>query len=671
MNLLKCSSLQDKAIDFSTLKRGSFVSQLKEALTLAQKKLNTLLANSEEPSFENTIVALNSATDELSQVSQVFHALKAADGDKVIHDQAEEFSQLSSEFSTNLYTNVDLFKKIESVYKNRQALNGEDRRLCERLYKDFVNSGVHLGPEKKKKFKELRKQLSSLTTRFAQNLLKETTAFELHITDEAELAGLPQRLLNAAKETAESKGKSGFLFLLDMPTYIDFMENCENRKLREQYYKARSGLCVTGERSNQDIILQVVRARQQLAEILGHKNYATYALKERMAKSPENVWTFLKELKDKCLEKGHQDVKAVEEFAVKSGLKDVLRPWDFLFYTNKMKIQNFDFDEEELRPYFSLDKVLGGLFKVAEKLYGLSFVQNHSLPKYHKETSIYEVYKKDKYYGLLYLDLFPRSTKGAGAWHTVFRSQGTSFGEVCRPHAKIVCNFTKPTKEAPSLLSFQEVETLFHEFGHALHSLLSQCTHSYLSGTSVDLDFVEFPSQIMENWANSEEVLQDFAFHYKTQEPLPKELLLKLKKSRVFMAGYQFLRQINLSLLDMHWHCAEATKATDVLQFENEVTKETAAFEPVQGCCTSTSFGHIFCGGYSAGYYSYKWAEVLEADAFELFKQKGLFNPEVASRLEECVLSQGNRDAPDKLYENFRGAPPKVDPLIRKYELDS
>ena len=584
--------------------------------------------------------------------------------------QTAEFSKLLSENKANFYANEDVFERVRKVYNNPpSSCTLEDKKLLEETYRSFVRSGASLKAEDKKQFKELCSKESALSVSFGQNLLKQASEYELHLTKDSDLLGLPERVKEQAFEEARLRNKKGWVFTMDAPSYGSFMEHSDCRDLRERYYRSYAGSCVSGPYSNQNNIKEIIKIRQKKSQLLGYKDYPTYILEERMAKTPEKVWDFLKELKTKCYEPAKSEFKELCEFAATCGLKDSLRPWDVAYYANKLKVQKFDFDPEALRPYFSLEQVMKGLFSVAKRLYGLEIKPNTDLPKYHEDVLVYEVYQHDTYYGLLYLDLFPRKTKRSGAWQSTFRVQGQMFSELRRPHVSIVCNFTKPTQSKPSLLSFREVETLFHEFGHSLHSLLSCCTYTSLAGTSVDWDFVELPSQIMENWPRQEEVLKDFAFHYKTKKPLSVDLIQKLKKSELFMAGCGFLRQVYLSALDMHWHSLEALEAKDVMEFENKILQQFSFMDPVENCSNSTSFSHIFAGGYSAGYYSYKWAEVLEADAFEVFEKEGLFNSETSSRFESCILSKGGTENSDVLYKSFRGSDPKVEPLLRKYGL--
>jgi peptidyl-dipeptidase Dcp len=515
----------------------------------------------------------------------------------------------------------------------------------------------------------LIKKLSTLGPKFGENVLKATNAFELELTTEDDLVGLPESAKEACAAAAEAKGKQGtWLVTLQAPSMIPFLQYSEKRELREKIWKAYSSRAFKDEFSNENTIKEIVSLKYERANLLGFPTHAHYVLDKRMAGNPEKVNAFLQKLLKASKPAAERDLAEVQEFAKSIGGPDTLLPWDFAFYSEKIKEKKFEFSEEDLRPYFKLENVIAGVFEHASKLYGLKFTASTDYPVYHDDVMTYEVYDESSndFIGLFYADFFPRDSKRGGAWMTTFYEQGLFQGEVMRPHVSIVCNFTKPTKDKPSLLTFMEVQTLFHEFGHSLHGLLSQCKYRSLAGTNVLWDFVELPSQILENWTLEKESLDLFAKHYETGELMPKELAQKIKDSSKFLAGYSSLRQLNFATVDMRWHTTVPDKITSVDEFEAEATKETTLFDKVPGTNFSCAFSHIFAGGYSSGYYSYKWAEVLDADAFEMFKEKGLFDASVAKSFKENILMKGGTEHPMKLYKKFRGREPDPDALLRR-----
>lgn len=538
--------------------------------------------------------------------------------------------------------------------------------VVRKYYEDFVRNGARLPEDKKELLRLIDTEFSQLTTRFGQNLLKATNAFHMHITDSKEVAGVPQMALDQAAALAQEKGKTGWLFSLQAPSYIPFMTYAEHRGRREELWRAFSSRAFGGEFDNGPLCVQIASLRQERAELLGFKSHADFILSRRMAKSAETVKAFLEKLMAPSQLKAKKEVQELAAFAKKmDGTTDIM-PWDFSYYAEKLKQERFQYSEEELRPYFEVNASIAGVFQHAEKLFGLRFQKNETIPKYHPDVQVFEVLDGTKYLGLLYVDLFARETKRGGAWMTTFLDQGSDGKQAHRPHVSIVCNFTKPTQETPSLLTFNEMQTLFHEFGHALHGLLSDCMYSSTAGTNVLWDFVELPSQIMENWATQTETLHAFAKHYKTGELLPEGIIQKIKDSRNYNAGYGSLRQLSFSLVDLAWHGGPLPANATAESIEESIMKPLAVLPRIEGANFSVSFSHIFSGGYSAGYYSYKWAEVLDADAFEAFLEKGIYNQEVAKSFRENILSKGGSDEPDVLYRNFRGRDPDPKALLRR-----
>jgi peptidyl-dipeptidase Dcp len=560
----------------------------------------------------------------------------------------------------------ELFKRLREVYERRQSLglNAEQMRLVEKTYQDFERSGADLSDEKKQRLREMDERLSQLTPVFRDNVLKAMNAFELWIDKKEDLDGLPAGQVTAAREAAAAKGQpEKWLFTLHRPSYGPFQDYSTRRELRERLWRAQSGRALGGDFDNRATLLEIANLQKEKAQLLGSKSYAEYALKTRMAETPAEVTAFLQRLSDAAKPAAQREMKEVTELARSMGGPEVLQPWDITFYSERLKEKRYAFDEEQLRPYLKLENVVNGVFEHARRLFGLKFVASKEYPVYHPDVQVYEVTKEKsgEFIGLFYCDFFPRESKQGGAWMTAFREQGGFRGERVRPHVSIVCNFTKPTADQPSLLNFEEMRTLFHEFGHALHGLLSQVEHRTLGGTNVYLDFVELPSQILENWTTEEESLKLFAFHYKTGEVIPRHLVDALKRARRFFAGYWAMRQLNFATLDMAWYTDPPPRGADVEAFEEQATASTRIAPAVKGSNISTSFNHIFGGGYASGYYSYKWAEALDADAFELFKEKGVFDRDTAQRFEEFILSKGGSDHPMRLYEQFRGR--KADPL--------
>ncbi|MBT8244307.1 MAG: M3 family metallopeptidase [Winogradskyella sp.] len=656
---------------FSEIKTEDFLPAFKIAIEKARAEIDAIAYNSEAPTFENTIEALDFSGEELDRISSIFFNLNSAETNDDIQKIAQEVSPLLSEFGNDITLNEDLFKRVKAVYQSKShlKLNTEQEMLLNKKYKSFSRNGANLGEDKKLKLREIDKKLSKLKLKFGENILTETNKFEMLLTEESQVLGLPDGAKEAAKQLAESKGKDGWLITLDYPSYIPFMTYADNREMRKKLSKASGSKGFkSDELDNQDNVLSIVKLRNERAEILGYKSHAHFVLEERMAGSPKNVQKFLNELLAKAKPAAKKEFENLEQFAKGLDGIDKLQKWDSAYYSEKLKQKLFSLDDEQLKPYFKLENVIDGAFTVAKKLFGLQFKEVDTIDKYHDNVLTYQVLDTDgELVSIFYADFFPRSGKRNGAWMTSYKPQMIKNGTNKRPHVSIVCNFTKPTKSKPSLLTFNEVTTLFHEFGHALHGMLANTTYPSLSGTSVYWDFVELPSQILENWCNEEETLQLFATHYKTGEVIPMDLIEKIRASATFHEGMQTLRQLSFGLLDMAWHSHESPEdISSVKHFEEAAFGDTSLYPDVAENCMSTAFAHIFQGGYSSGYYSYKWAEVLDADAFEYFQEEGIFNKTVANKLKKYVLSRGGTENPMALYKKFRGQEPKPEALLRR-----
>lgn len=655
---------------FDKIKHEHYMPALDSAISVARREIDAIVNNTEEPTFENTIEALDRSGKLLADVSNILFNLNEAETDSVLQQIVIEASPKLTDFSNDINLNPELFKRVKAVWEKRDSLTltVEQQMLLDKTYKGFVRNGANLSEADKEKYRAISRELSELTVKFNQNVLAETNSYKLHITNEADLAGLPQSLIDAAAYTAKQKGLEGWVITLDYPMYGPFMKYADNRELRKQLYMAYGNRCFKGnEYDNQKIAQRIANLRLELANLLGYPNFATFVLENRMAETPERVNQFLDQLVAASLPAAREEVKEVEEFARQQGFKGKLERWDWSYYSEKLKNAKYSYNEEELKPYFQLEKVIDGVFLLANKLYGLTFLPNGKIPVYHPDVKAYEVYDgSGRFMSVLYLDFFPREGKSGGAWMTSFRSQYRENGKDIRPIVSIVTNFTKPTDKQPSLLTFYEFSTFLHEFGHALHGMLTDCNYSSLSGTSVYRDFVELPSQIMENFAVEKEYLDLFAVHYQTGEKIPQELVQKIIDSRNFQAGYFSLRQLGFGILDMAWHTITKPITEDVDSFEKKVLNPLDVLPPVKGTNMSVTFGHIFEGGYAAGYYGYKWAEVLDADAFELFKEKGIFNREVAQSFRENILSRGGSEHPMTLYKRFRGQEPTIDALLKR-----
>ncbi|KAA5828116.1 M3 family metallopeptidase [Algibacter amylolyticus] len=655
---------------FRIIETSDYLPTITEAIKMAKNEIDAIVNNPESPTFENTIVALDFSGEQLDRISSIFFNLNSAETNEDIQKIAQEVSPLLSEFSNDITLNEDLFKRVKAVYDAKSELNltVEQTTLLDKKYKGFSRNGANLPEDKKDKLRDIDKKLSQLSLKFGENVLAETNKFEMLITNEADLSGLPEGTIEAAKQLAESKDKEGWLFTLDYPSYIPFVTYADNRELRKRITLAAGSKAFKNDAlDNQDNVLQITKLRHERAKLLGYKTHAHFVLEERMAQTPETVLNFSNELLEKAKPAAQQEFKNLENFAKELDNIDRLEKWDSSYYSEKLKQKLYSLDDEKLKPYFKLENVINGAFTIANKLFDLKFEEIDTIDKYHDDVLTYKVTDTNgKFISIFYADFFPRPGKRNGAWMTSYKPQYIVNGENSRPHVSIVCNFTKPTKSKPSLLTFNEVTTLFHEFGHALHGMLANTTYPSLSGTSVFWDFVELPSQVMENWCFEKEALELFATHYKTGEVIPMELVEKIKESATFHEGMQTLRQLSFGLLDMSWHGQDPSNITDVKAFETDMFKNTSLYPATKETCMSTAFSHIFQGGYSSGYYSYKWAEVLDADAFEYFKEEGIFNKTVATKFKDNVLSQGGTENPMTLYKRFRGQEPKPEALLRR-----
>ncbi|CAL2057001.1 M3 family metallopeptidase [Tenacibaculum sp. 190524A05c] len=655
---------------FTVIKEEHYKTAIEEAIAIAKKEINQIVENSETPSFQNTTVALDSTGEKLDRITSIFFNLNSAETNEEIQKIAKEISPWLSEFKNDMILNADLFKRVKAVYDQKESLTltPEEDMLLEKQYKGFSRNGANLDDDKKSELRKLDAELSKLSLQFGENVLADTNAFELVLTNEDDLKGLPEGAKEAAKLLAQQKEKEGWLITLDYPSYIPFMTYAENRELRKQLSIAmgKKGF-QNNDNNNEEIVLNIVNLRHQRAQLLGYDSHAHFVLEDRMAEAPEKVLSFLNDLLEKAKPAAEREFKNLENYAKKLDNIDQLEKWDGAYYSEKLKKELFDLDQELLKPYFKLENVIDGVFEIANRLFNLNFEEIDSIDKYHEDVKTYNVTDANSnFVSHFYADFHPRAGKRNGAWMTSYKSQQIKNKVNDRPQVSIVCNFTKPTETKPSLLTFNEVTTLFHEFGHALHGMLANTTYKSLSGTSVSWDFVELPSQVLENWCYEKEALELFARHYETGETIPMEYVQKIKESATFHEGMQTLRQLSFGLLDMSWHSGKPAEGTTVKDFELKAFSNTKLYPDVAENCMSTAFSHIFQGGYSAGYYSYKWAEVLDADAFEYFKEEGIFNKEIAGKFQDHVLSKGGTEKPMELYKRFRGQEPKPEALLRR-----
>ena len=671
--LLEISNLPNHAPAFGAIKNEHYMPAVKAAIEEARAVYESIKKNPEEPNFKNTVEAMETAGETLSQVTSIFYNQLSATGGDELHELAEKIGPITSNFSSDIILDAALFARLKAVHDKIEELDltVEQHTLLEEDYKNFVRGGALLPEDKKQRLREINEALSTLGPAFMNNANKSAEKFEMVIKDKADLAGLPESAIEAAALSAKEKNMNGqWRFTLDYPSYAPFIQYADNRELREKMWRAFGSRAYGDEFDNCENIKKIITLKDERARLLGYKTHAHYVLERRMAENPSSVLGFLKKLKSTYKPAAKKDLAQLQKFAKKHGLESELKPWDVGYYAEKLKQKLFDFSSEDLRPYFPLDKVLAGCFEHFSQLFNIEFREAKDYETWHKDVKTFELYNKTSgaFIGTLFGDFFPRTGKKNGAWMTAYRSQGLFHGKIERPVIGIVCNFTKPTEDKPSLITHGEVTTLFHEMGHAIHGLLSNITYRSLSGTSVLWDFVELPSQLQENWCYEKKTLDHFAAHYETGEKIPVNLIEKVRKAKNFMVGWGGLRQIGLGMLDMTWHTADPSTIDDVAAFEDKALKDTTLFPRLAGP-TSTSFSHIFAGGYSAGYYSYKWAEVLDADTFELFLEKGLYDRKTAKAYQEKILSKGGSQHPAILYRNFRGRDADPDALLRREDL--
>jgi peptidyl-dipeptidase Dcp (EC 3.4.15.5). Metallo peptidase. MEROPS family M03A len=660
-----------ETVPFNRIKTEHYEPAIREGIRRQNEEIDAIVQNPEKAGFSNTIEAFEESGELLDKVTSVFGNMLSAETNDDLQALAQKIMPLLSEHSNNITLNEKLFARVKEVYARKETLQltQEQSRLLENTYDSFVRHGANLEGEAREEYRRLTTELSKLTLDFSENNLKETNRYQMLLTKKESLAGLPEIIVEAAAETAKSEGKEGWAFTLHAPSYVPFMTYADNRDLRRKLYMAYNTKCThDNEFNNIGIVKEIVNIRMQIARLLGYRDYAEYTLKRRMAENSEAVYKLLDQLLEAYTPAARQEYEEVQELARREqGDSFTVMPWDWSYYSNKLKNKKFNINEEMLRPYFELEQVKKGVFGLAERLYGITFRKNTEIPVYHEEVEAYEVFDRDgTFLAVLYTDFHPRPGKRAGAWMTSYKEQwkDRKNGENSRPHVSVVMNFTKPTENKPALLTFNEVETFLHEFGHSLHGIFADSTYKSLSGTNVYWDFVELPSQIMENFAIEREFLNTFARHYQTGEVLPDELIKRLVDASNFNVAYACLRQISFGLLDMAWYTRNTPFEGDVKAYEQEAWKEAQILPVVREACMSTQFSHIFAGGYAAGYYSYKWAEVLDADAFSLFKQKGIFNQEVADSFRNHILSKGGTEHPMTIYKRFRGQEPSIDALL-------
>jgi peptidyl-dipeptidase Dcp len=655
---------------FDKIKVGDYEPALEKAMQSQNLEIRKITDNPAQPDFKNTIEALEYSGATLDKITTIFFNLLSAESNDEMMTIAQRIQPKLTEHSNNISLNEKLFQRVKAVYKQKEnlKLNPEQTKLLNNAYDGFVNSGANLDEAGKAKYRQLSSELSAYTLNFGQNVLKATNAYTLLLTDEADLAGLPQDVIDAAALKAKSKDKEGWLFDLSSPSYVAFMKYSSKRELRKELYMAYNTKCSGGEFDNLANIKGIVNTRLAIANLMGYKTYADYVLRKRMAANSQNVYDLLNELLTGFEASAREEYREVEGFAIgKEGKKVDIYPYDWSYYSDKLKDAKFELNDEMVRPYFELENVKKGIFGLATRLYGISFKKNEKIPVYQKDVEAFEVFDKDgKYIAVLYTDFFPREGKRPGAWMTEYQAQAVRDGKQVRPHISIVMNFTKPTATKPALLTYDEVRTFLHEFGHSLHGMLSDVTYPSLSGTSVYRDFVELPSQFMENYILEKDYLDLFAVNYETGEKIPQELIQRIIDAANFNVGYACLRQLSFGLLDMAYHTITEPNTAEINQFETQAVAPTVVVPTVEGAMQSPAFSHIFSGGYAAGYYSYKWSEVLDADAFAYFKENGIFNPEIAKKFYDNVLTKGGTEDPMNLYVKFRGQKPTTEALKRR-----
>ena len=669
--LLKESSAPFGAPEFDKIKIEHYAPAFEKGLEKAKQEFDAIVNNPEAPTFANTIEALSSMGETLDHAANIFFNLNECCTNPQMQELAEELAPKLTEFSNMVSLSKPLFERVKSVWDNRDSfgLSSEQYLLLEKNYKGFVRGGALLDDEQKKVYSELSQQATVVGLQFGKNVLSATNAFTLHLTDEADLAGLPDYLREAAAEEAKNRNMEGWVFTLQAPSYSPFLRYSERRELREKMWRAYNTKCIGDEFANDDNIHKIVDLNLRTANILGYPTCADLALEDRMAKNVSTVMDFENSLMAATLPYARKEVKEIEDYARSKGFTGSYMPWDQSYWSEKYRKEKYDLDAQLLKPYFELNAVRDAIFGLAGTLYGLSFNSRTDIPVYHPDVQVFEVKDGERFMGLLYMDFFPRESKRGGAWMTSFRNQGFVDGKDQRPFIQLVTNFTKPTSTTPSLLTFDEVETFLHEFGHCLHGLLSDCRYTAQSCTSVSRDFVELPSQIMENWAYEPEWLNGFARHWENGENIPAEYVERLVAAKNFLAAYSCVRQLEYGLIDMNWFSTTSVPTEDAVTFEHKVLAASEILPLVEGCAMSPQFNHIFSGGYTAGYYSYKWAEVLEADAFSLFREKGIFSKEVAASFRANILSRGGSADPAELYRAFRGRDPRPESLLEKYGL--
>ena len=663
-----------ETVPFNEIKFEDYEEAMLEGMRRENEQLEQMLSNPEEPTFENTIDIDDDRT--LSRVTNTFFNLLSADTNDEMDELAQKMQPLLTEHSQNIMLNERYFERVKAVKENHRPLDAEEQMLLDKIYEAFERNGATLDEEKKQTFRKLNQELALLTLQFQQNELKDTNEFTLHISNVDELKGLPQSQLDAAKLAAKEADKEGYLFTLHAPSYNPFLQYCENRELRKQMYMARNTICTHDNAyNNKENVRKIVNLRREIAQLLGYKNWAEYVLKRRMAEDIEHVEELLGKLLDAYLPTAKKEVAEVEALARKKEGDDFkLMPWDFAHYSHLLKMERYNIDAEMLRPYLELSRVIDGVFGLATRLYGITFHKRDDIQVYNKEVDAWEVRDENgEFLAVLYTDFHPRKSKQSGAWMTSYKEQYLEKKDEkmvdSRPIVSVTMNFTKPTEDKPALLTLGEVETFLHEFGHALHGMFSKVRFESLSGTNVYWDFVELPSQFMENYAVEPEFLHTFARHYETNEPLPDELIERIRKSRNFNVAYACIRQVSFGLLDMAYYTMDEPLEGDIEAFEKEAWAKAQLLPQIEGTCMSVQFGHIMCGGYSAGYYSYKWAEVLDADAFSAFQEEGIFNKQTAKRFRDEVLSRGGTEAPMTLYKRFRGKEPSIEALLKRNEI--
>lgn len=651
---------------FDLIKDEHYLPAFKYALKVAKEEIRRIEQTKQFPTFRNTIEALDASGSLLNKISGIFFNMNYCNTTPELQKLAREISPMLTEYSNDIYLSAPLFSRVKRVYENPGELTTEQAMLLDKTYKAFINSGANLSPQDKETFREISVELSKLSLLFSENVLASTNDYVKNVLDEKELSGIPQQSLEIAKEKAKSKGLEGWAFDLSYPSYSAVMTYADNRELRKELYLRYNQRAYNDQFDNQETIKSILKYRTQLAQLLGFETYAAYALQDRMAENEQNVYQLEEELLKFSYPVMKKEMEELTQFAQSLGFTEPLQRWDLSYFSEKQKTQLFEVNDEMLKPYFKLENVIDGVFALASGLFDLTFKPNTDIQVYHPDVKVYEVFRKGKFMAVLYLDFYPRDSKKGGAWMTCFREQRKNGETDVRPLVSLVMNFTPSTADNPSLLTFDEVRTFLHEFGHATHGMLSEIHYESLSGTSVPRDFVELPSQLLENWAVEKEFLDKFAFHYITNEVIPDELIHKIKNSDNYLAGYASCRQLTFGLLDMMWHTTNPNTIEDIVSMERKAIARTEFLPIVEGTCTSTAFSHIFSGGYAAGYYGYKWAEVLDADAFSLFKENGIFNKETADAYVEHILSKGGSDKPMTLFVKFRGREPQINALLER-----